>query len=184
MPAKVGFRLLCFQSEKQRWSQTTVEYQKQEKTLCGDVLVASAFVSYLGYFTRQYRQELLNNVWIPFLKSQKVGSGSIFCRPHDHSTELSPAFTRHSLAPSLRLFQSSVPLTDGLDPVLMLTDDAAVAAWHNQGLPNDRMSIENAAILTTSERWPLVVDPQQQGVKWLRQRLGPELRVVQLAEGR
>lgn len=62
----------AFQSEKQRWSQTIVEYQKQEKTLCGDVLVASAFVSYLGYFTRQYRLELLNNVWIPFLKSQKV----------------------------------------------------------------------------------------------------------------
>lgn len=64
----------------------------------------------------------------------------------------------------------------------MLTDDATVAAWHNQGLPNDRMSTENAAILTTSERWPLIIDPQQQGIKWIRNRLGSELRVVQLGQ--
>ncbi|XP_068613056.1 dynein axonemal heavy chain 11 [Brachionichthys hirsutus] len=134
------------QSEKERWSQAIVHYQRRHKTLCGDVLLASAFVSYMGYFTKQYREELLSNSWIPFLQSQKV----------------------------------SVPLTDGLDPVLMLADDATVAAWHNQGLPNDRMSIENAVILTTSERWPLIVDPQQQGIKWIRNLLGSELRVVQL----
>ncbi|TNN78389.1 Dynein heavy chain 11, axonemal [Liparis tanakae] len=136
------------ESEKKRWSQAIVEYEKQQKTLCGDVLITSAFVSYMGYFTRQYRVELLHNAWIPFLQSQKV----------------------------------SVPMTEGLDPILMLTDDATVAAWHNQGLPNDRMSTENASILTTSERWPLIIDPQQQGIKWIRNRLGPELRVVQLGQ--
>ncbi|XP_034410206.1 dynein heavy chain 11, axonemal [Cyclopterus lumpus] len=136
------------ESEKKRWSKAIVEYEKQQKTLCGDVLITSAFVSYMGYFTRQYRVELLHDAWIPFLQSQKV----------------------------------SVPLTEGLDPILMLTDDATVAAWHNQGLPNDRMSTENASILTTSERWPLIIDPQQQGIKWIRNRLGPELRVVQLGQ--
>ncbi|XP_039885510.1 dynein heavy chain 11, axonemal isoform X2 [Simochromis diagramma] len=135
-------------SEKERWSLKIVQFEKQKKTLCGDVLLTSAFVSYMGYFTSQYRVELFNNKWIPFLRSLKV----------------------------------SVPLTDGLDPVLMLTDDATVAAWHNQGLPNDRMSIENAAILTTSERWPLIIDPQQQGIKWIRNQLASELRVVQLGQ--
>lgn len=62
-----------------------MEYQKQEKTLCGDVLVATAFVSYLGYFTRQYRLELLHNAWIPFLKSQKVGSVKLTF-PAGHTT--------------------------------------------------------------------------------------------------
>ncbi|XP_019220092.2 LOW QUALITY PROTEIN: dynein heavy chain 11, axonemal [Oreochromis niloticus] len=135
-------------SEKERWSLKIVQFEKQKKTLCGDVLLTSAFVSYMGYFTSQYRVELFNNKWIPFLRSLKV----------------------------------SVPLTDGLDPVLMLTDDATVAAWHNQGLPNDRMSIENAAILTTSERWPLIIDPQQQGIKWIRNQLASDLRVVQLGQ--
>ncbi|KAM4600952.1 dynein axonemal heavy chain 11 [Polymixia lowei] len=136
------------ESEKERWSQAVVQYVARQKTLCGDVLLTSAFVSYMGYFTRQYRLELLYDTWIPFLKSQKI----------------------------------SVPLTDGLDPVLVLTDDAAVAAWHNRGLPNDRMSTENAAILTTSERWPLIVDPQQQGIKWIRNQYGSELRAVQFGQ--
>uniref|UniRef100_A0A3B5KQQ0 Dynein, axonemal, heavy chain 11 n=1 Tax=Xiphophorus couchianus TaxID=32473 RepID=A0A3B5KQQ0_9TELE len=126
--------------EKERWSQAIIQYKKQQKTLCGDVLLASAFISYLGYFTSQYRVELFKNSWV------------------------------------------SVPLTDGLDPILMLTDDATVAAWHNQGLPNDRMSTENAAILTTSERWPLIIDPQQQAIKWIRNRLKPELRMVRLGQ--
>lgn len=39
-------------------------------------------------------------------------------------------------------------------------DDAQVAVWNNEGLPNDRMSAENAMILTNSERWPLMIDPQ------------------------
>lgn len=36
--------------------------------------------------------------------------------------------------------------------------------WQNEGLPSDRMSIENATILSNSERWPLMIDPQLQGL--------------------
>lgn len=39
-------------------------------------------------------------------------------------------------------------MTEGLDPVSMLTDDAMVAQWNNEGLPGDKMSTQNAAILT------------------------------------
>lgn len=42
----------------------------------------------------------------------------------------------------------------------MLTDDAQVASWNNEGLPSDTMSAENATILTNSSRWPLMIDPQ------------------------
>lgn len=47
-----------------------------------------------------------------------------------------------------------------MDPLTLLTDDAQIATWNNEGLPNDRMSSENATILTNSKRWPLMVDPQ------------------------
>lgn len=188
--------LCVLQSEKERWSQATVQYETQQKTLCGDVLLTSAFVSYMGYFTRQYRVELLNNAWIPFLRSQKVRSvlqQTWCCLDHSCLKNLSLYklkliclschwCSNYSDIIPWFLFQVLAPLTDGLDPILMLTDDATVAAWHNQGLPNDRMSTENAAILTTSERWPLIIDPQQQGIKWIRNRLGSELRVVQLGQ--
>ena len=62
----------------------------------------------------------------------------------------------------------------------MLTDDADLAAWQNEGLPVDRMSAENAAILVNCERWPLMVDPQLQGIKWVKNKYGEDLRVTQI----
>lgn len=62
----------------------------------------------------------------------------------------------------------------------MLTDDVAIAAWNNEGLPSDRMSIENATILTLCERWPLMIDPQQQGIKWIKNKYGANLKVTHL----
>lgn len=71
-----------------------------------------------------------------------------------------------------------IPVTEGLDPLTMLVDDAAIAAWSNEGLPGDRMSIENATILTSCERWPLMIDPQLQGIKWIKTRYGDDLKVM------
>lgn len=42
----------------------------------------------------------------------------------------------------------------------LLTDETTVAMWQNEGLPSDRMSTENATILSSSDRWPLMIDPQ------------------------
>lgn len=68
------------QSENIRWSQSIKHLEAQEKTLCGDVLLTAAFVSYVGSFMKQYRQELVEHLWIPFLRSQEVkhlvGNGS------------------------------------------------------------------------------------------------------------
>nr|XP_006007896.1 PREDICTED: dynein heavy chain 11, axonemal [Latimeria chalumnae] len=136
------------ESENIRWAQSIDLFKAQEKTLYGDVLLTAAFVSYVGSFTKQYRQELIEGMWIPFLKSQKV----------------------------------PIPITEGLDPIVMLTDDATIAAWNNEGLPSDRMSTENATILTNCERWPLMIDPQQQGIKWIKNKYGPDLKVVRLGQ--
>ncbi len=48
--------------------------------------------------------------------------------------------------------KTPIPITEGLDPLTMMVDDAIVATWNNQGLPSDRMSTENATILTSAER--------------------------------
>ena len=36
------------------------------------------------------------------------------------------------------------------------------AQWANEDLPTDLISVENAAIVTSSSRWPLLIDPQLQ----------------------
>ncbi|KAM6377006.1 LOW QUALITY PROTEIN: dynein axonemal heavy chain 17 [Pluvialis apricaria] len=135
-------------SENVRWAESVEMLREQEKTLCGDVLLVSAFVSYVGYFTKKYRVELLEKHWIPFLSGLAV----------------------------------PIPITPGLDPLCLLTDAADVAAWSNQGLPSDRMSTENATILCNTQRWPLIVDAQLQGIKWIKNKYGDELQTIRLGQ--
>ena len=40
----------------------------------------------------------------------------------------------------------------------------------NIRLPLDNMSMENATILTNSVKWPLMIDPQLQSIKWIKNR--------------
>ncbi|TGZ69565.1 hypothetical protein CRM22_003672 [Opisthorchis felineus] len=84
--------------------------------------------------------------------------------------------------PFLKTLNPPIPQRQGLDPLQMLTDDAMVATWNNEGLPADRMSVENATILTNTERWPLMIDPQLQGIKWIKTHYESNLRVVRLGQ--
>ena len=43
-----------------------------------------------------------------------------------------------------------------------------VRDWNIQGLPSDAFSTENGVIVTSSNRWPLMVDPQGQAIKWIK----------------
>ena len=52
----------------------------------------------------------------------------------------------------------------------MLTDDGRTAKMLSDGLPADRISIENGSIVSSCKRWPLLIDPQLQGIKWLKSR--------------
>lgn len=61
-----------FQSENVRWVHSVAQYREQESTLCGDVLLTAAFISYAGSFSKRYREELLHNLWMPYLRAQKV----------------------------------------------------------------------------------------------------------------
>ncbi|EDW38589.1 GL12690 [Drosophila persimilis] len=135
-------------SENVRWAEAVNNFVKQGITLPGDILLITAFISYVGCFTKGFRIDLLLKMWTPFLKS----------------------------------IDPPIPTTESLDPLSLLTDDTTVAVWTNEGLPSDRMSIENATILSNSDRWPLMIDPQLQGVKWIKQKYGEDLKVIRLGQ--
>lgn len=61
-------------------------------------------------------------------------------------------------------------MSNDLDPVKLLTDESTAARWNKQNLPSDKVSIENGTILTNSERYPLMIDPQLQGITWIREK--------------
>ena len=66
-----------------------------------------------------------------------------------------------------RIYEQKIPITEGIEPMKILTNSDTIAKWKNEGLPEDQMSIENAAIITSSNRWPLIIDPQLQGGNWI-----------------
>lgn len=47
-------------------------------------------------------------------------------------------------------------------------DDVKIREWKVEGLPSDNLSIENGIITFTSRRWPLMIDPQTQANKFIK----------------
>ena len=81
--------------------------------------------------------------------------------------------------------QREIPMTEGIHPLDLLTDDAKKAGWANEGLPTDPLSVENGAIITNASRWSLMIDPQLQGIKWIRRREEEAgIKVIQLSQPR
>merc|ERR1719420_270702 len=99
----------------------------------GDTVVACAYASYVGIFTRDYREECLDK-YMKYLRKNEV------------------------------------PLGPKPDPLGILCTEADQAGWGAHGLPNDRVSLENGAIMTNSQRWSLIIDPQLQGVVWIKNK--------------
>ncbi|CAN0055637.1 unnamed protein product [Heterosigma akashiwo] len=81
------------------------------------------------------------------------------------------------------IVERQIPITEGVDPLSMLTNDGNNAKMISEGLPADRISIENGSIICNAKRWPLIIDPQVQGIKWLRQKEeANDVQVLQLTK--
>ena len=62
----------------------------------------------------------------------------------------------------------SIPYTKGFDFASFLAKPTDVRDWNLKGLPGDAFSIENGVLVTRGRRWPLMVDPQAQANKWIK----------------
>ncbi|XP_049338447.1 dynein axonemal heavy chain 2 [Astyanax mexicanus] len=118
--------------ERVRWEQTVESLEKDMGYLVGDCLLAAAFLSYMGPFLSNYREELLTNIWMKQFRDLEV------------------------------------PCSPGFNFATFLSKPTAVRDWNIQGLPSDAFSTENGVIVTRGNRWPLMVDPQGQALKWIK----------------
>jgi len=132
--------------ENIRWGQEIEKLRDNALTLTGDCMIAAGFVSYVGAFDQNLREELWKSKWMADLKDKNV------------------------------------PMTEISDPLAMLTNEGNNAKMVSEGLPSDRISIENGAIVTNCKRWPLIIDPQAQGIKWLKQKEEGNLDIIQLTQ--
>ncbi|KAM4714769.1 dynein axonemal heavy chain 2 [Anableps anableps] len=116
--------------ERVRWEERVTGLEVNMGYLVGDCLLASSFLSYMGPFLSNYRDELLS-IWMK------------------------------------EVLESQIQCTPGFNFAVFLSKPTVVRNWNIQGLPSDAFSTENGVIITRGNRWPLIVDPQGQAMKWI-----------------
>mmetsp|Transcript_22230 Transcript_22230/g.10656 ORF Transcript_22230/g.10656 Transcript_22230/m.10656 type:complete len:98 (-) Transcript_22230:2900-3193(-) len=67
-----GRLLAALGAENERWGKDIEELDELLKVVVGDVLLAAAFVSYVGPFTKRFRDKLVTEVFMTFLKDNNI----------------------------------------------------------------------------------------------------------------
>lgn len=93
-----------------------------------------------------------------------IAAGSIsYCGPftYDYRMRLETAWRS-------KIRELGIIHTPEISMKELLEDKVEVREWTVNGLPQDNLSIENATIMKYSRRWPLMVDPQNQGSSFIK----------------
>ncbi len=105
------------------------------------------------------------------------------------------AFTpdfRRSLVEGMQeeLVRLSLPHTPGVNLLGVLADPVQVRSWNLAGLPTDNHSVENGIIMSIARRWPLLIDPQGQANRFIK-NMGKDkalavngLKVLRMSDGK
>jgi dynein heavy chain len=133
--------------EQVAWQKLSGELDEQLLRIVGDVMVASACISYYGPLSDDYRVLLVNG-WVE--SCQNLG----------------------------------LQVSENFSVRATLASDVEVRDWNIHGLPSNRLSVDNGVIVTKCQRWPLLIDPQLQGSRWIKGMYGEtgKLRVTRLSE--
>lgn len=62
----------------------------------------------------------------------------------------------------------SIPSSSEFNLLKVLGDAYEMRQWNVDGLPKDNISIENGIYATRALRWALMIDPQEQANRWIR----------------
>ncbi|KAJ6668326.1 hypothetical protein lerEdw1_015703 [Lerista edwardsae] len=61
-----------------------------------------------------------------------------------------------------------IPCSENFSLNKTLGDPIKIRSWNIAGLPTDIFSIDNGVIVDNARRWPLMIDPQGQANKWIK----------------
>ncbi|KAF7239970.1 Dynein heavy chain 6, axonemal [Varanus komodoensis] len=63
-----------------------------------------------------------------------------------------------------------IPISSEFSLINILGDPYEIRQWNTDGLPRDYISTENGILVTRGRRWPLMIDPQDQSNRWIRNK--------------
>lgn len=130
-----------------RWTETAENLRRAYYNLTGDMLVAAGMIAYLGAFTSDFRDQIMES-FLAVCKTENIAH--------------SPRFSLN----------------------VVLGEPVKVREWLIAGLPNDGFSIDNGIMVANARRWPLMIDPQNQANKWIKNlERSANLQVIKLSDG-
>jgi len=105
-------------------------------------------------------------------KKKLVGNCALACAFVSYLGPFNHEFRKKLLDQSFYkgFVNSGIPVSKDLDVNKFLVDDGTIAEWNSQGLPKDDLSVQNGILVTQASRCPLLIDPQGQGLAWLKKR--------------
>lgn len=120
-------------STKTGWEDRKKKLEEKFVYIVGDSLITSAFLSYAGPFSLEYRGEFINEFLFQQVRAAKIPFSKDYSFPE------------------------------------FLIKPVEFIKWNLKGLPDDQFSRENGVLTQKGWMYPLLIDPQLQGNKWLRE---------------
>ncbi|XP_025062794.1 dynein heavy chain 3, axonemal [Alligator sinensis] len=79
--------------------------------------------------------------------------------------------------------QKNIPCSNDFSLSNTLGEPVKIRAWQIAGLPIDSFSVDNGIIVSNSRRWALMIDPQRQANKWIKNmEKANKLSVIKLSD--
>ncbi|XP_063150960.1 dynein axonemal heavy chain 6 [Candoia aspera] len=76
-----------------------------------------------------------------------------------------------------------IPISSDFSLINILGDSYEIRQWNTDGLPRDYISTENGILVTRGRRWPLMIDPQDQANRWIRNKeVKCGLKIIKLTD--
>ncbi|XP_036080214.1 dynein heavy chain 6, axonemal isoform X7 [Rousettus aegyptiacus] len=76
-----------------------------------------------------------------------------------------------------------IPISPSFSLINILGDPYEIRQWNTDGLPRDLVSTENGILVTQGRRWPLMIDPQDQANRWIRNKESKSgLKIIKLTD--
>eukprot|EP00744_Colponema_vietnamica_P002766 GILI01004305.1.p1 GENE.GILI01004305.1~~GILI01004305.1.p1 ORF type:complete len:1534 (+),score=358.98 GILI01004305.1:162-4604(+) len=134
-----------FDGERKRWTESMANLREDRNRLVGDCLAASAFLSYLGAFTYQFREDIFKGEWLPDIESKQIPVTANFRIQQLLTDEV----------------EMSIWASDGLP-----SDELSIQNGSLTQVGTSRSKGPKAGKI----RFPLCIDPQMQAVNWIKRQ--------------
>jgi len=108
---------------------------------------------------KEYENELIGNCLL-------ASAFLAYCSPFTYEIRQELIYNQWKKS----LNEKKILLTENFQLQNFLSSNVEISEWTSQGLPADEFSIQNGILTLQTNRFPYCIDPQLQGLLWIKQR--------------